>query len=127
MFFAEESGDIYYTNNNGVNFTEEEYDFFTQLYWHGYQKMMTQDDFDEFVGNGLINERVDKVTVYDDTVFPMGTTHITSSKSLSMATVCLSNCKVSVTLIWLASPTIRSYDVIGAYLYDAMNDVDKSV
>ena len=45
--YAEE--DIYYTNDNGVSLTKTEYDFFTKMYWDGYQEFVTPDGFKEYV------------------------------------------------------------------------------
>jgi len=41
--------EAYYTNGNGVEFTEEEYEFLSAMYWDGYQDLMTEDDYDEFI------------------------------------------------------------------------------
>ena len=46
-----------------------------------------------------------------------GTEHTTKSKSLNISKSCNgNNCIISTTLKWLRLPTIRSYDVFGAYL-----------
>ena len=44
------------------------------------------------------------------------TVHGTNAKVVKIAAACSTNCMVTINLDWLASPTIRSYDVIGAYL-----------
>ena len=38
--------DPYYTNNNGVEFSEDEYRYISDLYFDGYQADMTQDEVD---------------------------------------------------------------------------------
>ena len=35
----------YFTNENGVSLSEKEYDFFSKLYWEGYQKSLTQEEY----------------------------------------------------------------------------------
>ncbi len=114
---AKEVSNSYFTNENGVSLTKEEYDFLTKMYWDGYQKIMTQDEYNKFKENDIINGEFDsKVVTVGDNNLTRGTTHTTASKSLKVSKSCSSNCLVAVTLTWLGQPTIRSYDVMGSYL-----------
>lgn len=114
---AKETSNSYFTNENGVSLTKEEYDFLTKMYWDGYQKMMTQDEYNKFVENDIINGEFNTKTVtVEDNPLTRGTSHTTASKSIKISASCSSNCLVAVTAKWLAQPTIRSYDVMGSYL-----------
>ena len=46
---------LYYTNENGVTFSLEEYEFLSKMYWNGYQDIMTQADYEEFKDSNIIN------------------------------------------------------------------------
>ena len=39
--------EVYYTNDYGVQLTQEEYEFLTKMYWDGYQEIMTQEEYEE--------------------------------------------------------------------------------
>lgn len=107
----------YYTNDNGVSLSKEEYDFLTKMYWDGYQKIMTKDEYKKFHDNDIIHgEYNEKTLVVNEEPITRGTFHSTGAKSIKIATACQSNCLVSVVATWLGNPTIRSYDVMGAYL-----------
>ena len=47
--------EIYFTNDNGVSLTKEEYDFLTKMYWDGYQKMMTKEEYQRFDDNNIMD------------------------------------------------------------------------
>ena len=112
--FAKEN---YYSNLNGVSLTQEEYDFFTKMYYDGYQATITQDEYQRFVENDVLHGTFETKEIVDPgTPMTRGSEHTTGSKNLKIAKACSSNCLVSVLLTWLNNPTIRSYDVMGAYL-----------
>ena len=48
-------------------------------------------------------------------IMPYGTTITTEGRTLKISKACTTNCILVVTLNWLISPPIKSYDVIGAY------------
>lgn len=107
----------YYTNSYGVQLTQEEYEFLTKMYWDGYQEIMTQEEYKEFNQSGILYGEFESKEITDnDAIFTRGTIHTTGSKRLKIAKSCTTNCKISVVLTWLNNPTIRSYDVMGAYL-----------
>lgn len=108
--------EVYYTNKNDVALSKEEYDFFTKMYWDGYQESMTKAEYEEFVNMDFLNAEFDSKT---KVFYPMQTrdTEIaTPAKSLKITKLCSDNCRISVIATWLGNPTTRSYDVIGAYL-----------
>ena len=106
-----------YTNKNGVVFTPEEYNFISEMYWDGYQELMTKQDFKEIKDSDVMNGEIEvkEVKLYDD-ILTRGTQIIDASRNLKIFKSCSSNCLISVTLNWLNNPTVRSYDVIGAYI-----------
>ena len=109
--------EYYYTNEQGVNFTQEEYEFLTKLYWDDYPKIMTQQDYENFKDLNILGQdiTVKVIDESDNKNNTRSTFHETGSKRLKIATTCSSNCYHSVTLTWKTNPIIRSYDVIGAY------------
>ena len=87
------------------------------MYWDGYQEIMTQEEYEEFNQSGILHGEFESKEIIDnDIITTRGAIHTTGSKSLKIAKSCTTNCKISVVLTWLKNPTIRSYDVMGAYL-----------
>mgnify|MGYP005764787037 CR=1 FL=1 len=106
--------DVYFVNSNDVEFTKAEYDFISYMFWDGVQDYMSLDDYNEFIESDIMNGTIDSV-MYD---YPLtrATSIEDANRALKIVKSCSSNCFVSVTLTWKSLPTIRSYDVIGAYL-----------
>lgn len=111
--------EIYYTNSNGVSLTEEEYDFMDYFFFEGSQDLMTADDYERFVESNIMNGEIDKV-IYREPLqaTTRGTLFGDSNRQISISKSCESNCLISVAFQWFNSPTIRSYDVMGAYMSD---------
>lgn len=125
------ANEIYYTNNNGVIFTEEEYDFLTKMYWDGCQELFTQKDYEDFVNSKIIEGEFQSVEAsFNDNIFirPLSENSAeTNSKIIKLSTSCQSDCTVSVTVTWKTLPNTRSYDVIGARLSgNKLIDVDST-
>jgi len=126
--------EIYYTNPNNVSMTEEQYDFFGEMFWDGFQEDVTQALFNEYLTYGYFDGEIETVE-YEDIEYledeltpgssslnepdsPMGTIHETTAKKLTLSKSCGTyTCGIAVTLQWKKDPTIKSYDVIGALLY----------
>ncbi len=109
--------EVYYTNDNGVQLTQEEYEFLTKMYWDGYQSMMTQEEYEKFNQSGIMYGEFESKEVVDTNIVETcGTIHATANKRIKISKACTTNCKISVVVTWINNPTIRSYDVIGAYL-----------
>lgn len=109
--------EIYFTNNNGVSLTQEEYDFLTEMYWDGYQNTMTQEEYNVFNNGGYFENKIEENIIYDyNENSIMGDTHSTANKTLKITKSCSSNCIMAVTATWINNPTIRSYDVMGVRL-----------
>ena len=118
--FAEE---VYYTNQNGVELTREEYDFLTTFYNSVYPSIMTRDMYDRFVSSGLMNSDVQIVTytepqlpLLNPGIPPTSQSHSTSYKTVQIGSGCSTDyCVMSVQNTWHVSPSVRSWDNIGAY------------
>ena len=123
--------EIYYTNANNVSMTKQQYDYFVELADEEYPNVVTQEVYDKFVNNGFFTQPIEK-QVYDEdavrqqeiipSVIPRGTVHETQAKKLVLGKTCgTTTCDITVTLTWKGQPVIKSWDVIGAYLYGNLN------
>ena len=119
--YAEE---VYYTTQNGIELTREEYEFLTMFYGPGYLNIMTQDMYDEFVEDDLINSDVE-IKTYSEPQLPLlnpgiqpnSTSHSTPAKTVQIGRACkTSYCMMTLKNTWHVSPYVRSWDNIGAYL-----------
>lgn len=108
--------EIYFKNDNNIVLTKKEYDYIVSRFDEDFPSIMTKNDYDNLIKDELINGKMQVITNNND-IMPIGTEHTTKSKSLKISKICFSSaCSMSVTLDWLVSPNVRSYDVMGAYL-----------
>ena len=123
--YAEE---VYYTNPNGVELTREEYDFLTNFYNSIYPSIMTREMYNKFVESDLINSEVNIVS-YTEPQLPLlnpglpptSQSHTTPFKTVQIASGCGPDyCMMDIQNTWHVSPSVRSWDNIGAYL-DGVN------
>ena len=120
--YAETSA--YYTTQNGIELTRDEYKFLTTFYGKGYLDIMTQAMYDEFISEDVMNSDVEIIT-YDEPqlallnpgMSPRSTSHSTSAKTVQIGKACLpTKCIMTITNTWHVDPSVRSWDNIGAYL-----------
>lgn len=119
--YAEEA---YYTTQNGIELTREEYEFLTTFYSPIYPDIMTRDMYDEFVEKDVMNGDVQIVSytepqlaLLNPGISPTSQTHTTSYKTVHIGSSCFPGfCIMSLQNNWLVSPSIRSWDNIGVYL-----------
>lgn len=106
---------VYYTNDNGVELSEKEYNFLKTFFYENYPEIMTQDQYNDFIEKDLMSKKIQIKKIYDkdNSKSPY---HGTANKSLQISSACSSYCYMSLTATWFNSPSVRSYDVIGAYL-----------
>lgn len=121
--------DVYYTNKNGVSMTKEQYNFFGELYFDGYQEYVTQEKFNKYLSMGLYGQRITKKETEDfetGVESPRALIHETTAKKLTLAYACDSgkHCTMVTSLEWKGAPKVISYDVIGSYLYGDLSRVD---
>lgn len=107
----------YYTSSNGVSLTEKEYNFFVEMYNEDFPKGITQEEYDMYANGNFFDGQIEKKVV-EEKAQPAtrGTYHSTANKSIQIATSCNSLCTVAISVKWINDPTVRSYDVLGAYL-----------
>lgn len=112
------ANDIYYYNSHGVNFTVDEYSFISDMFYEGYQDVMNEADYEEiFYDNDIVDSEITTDTYSDFWgIVPYGTSLASPSKRLTISKACTSSCLITIKADWTASPRVRSYDVIGAYL-----------
>lgn len=106
--------EVYYTTPNGIELTEAEYNFLVNFYWEEYVDNMTQEQYEEFTNSDLLSRKL-IVKNNDQIGQTRSQSHSTNSKNIKIAAACSSTCVVSIVATWYVNPTIRSYDVIGAY------------
>lgn len=116
--FAKE---VYYTNSSGVEFTKEEYDFFTYLTWDGYQEYIPQEMLDEIKGKSINDPDVKRVKICPTSkrvVTRNSNPEVTTdTRSLIMGKYCNSVfCRVLIDLTWFDEPFTKSNDVVGSLL-----------
>ena len=110
--FAKEN---YYINENNVSFTKEQYEYFTAMFYDGYQELVTQEEFNTYNEEEMNAENVE--TKYLDFISPLSTLHETAAKQLKISkSTALPIAKISVVLTWKGTPKIKSYDVMETYL-----------
>lgn len=109
----------FYTNSSGVDFTEEEYEYISEMYFDGYQEYMTQEDLDKMVELDLIGKPITKQTSNSGIIGSniVGTRNYDSSyyagRTISISSSCASQCLVTLKAQWSGTPTIQSWDTIG--------------
>lgn len=109
----------FYTNSSGVDFTEEEYEYISEMYFDGYQEYMTQEDLDKIVELDLIGKPITKQTSNSGIIGSniVGTRNSDSSyyagRTITIVSSCSSECLVTLKAQWSGTPTIQSWDTIG--------------
>ncbi len=119
----------FYTNQNGVVFSEDEYNFLSKVYWEGIQEYTTIEEYNNYFKDKSIVESEIETIVYSP-INLFSTTHSTNSKTITIQKASTSNYTIIyVTVEWKKSPVTRSYDVIGANLssINLLNIIETSV
>lgn len=108
--------DIWYTNDNGISFSKLEYDFISEFYYDGFQDYIDYELYNViFIDNDVVYSDID-IVGNSNYIMPFSNFYQTVSKKLYISSSCTSSCLISISVEWLKSPIVRSYDVIGAYL-----------
>ena len=109
--------EVYYSNGT-VELTEKEYNYVKEFYGDEYLKNMTKENYkwlDELDVNN-IDYKIKFAKVPDASV--NGGYVGTNAKTLGISGGCDTNyCTVTVLAKWLGNPTVRSWDVMGAFFY----------
>ena len=136
LFSTSVKADAYYTNENGLEFTEFQYNTLVDILNEKSVRTLTQEEYDHFNVENMIEGEYEYNTQEFETyetpftagVMPLASYHETTSKKITLSKACTSSyCLMSVILIWKKVPSVTSYDVIGVRLanttfYDSLND-----
>ena len=106
---------IYYTNDNGVSLTEKEYDFISEMYWDGFQKFVTKELYEDLRSDDIFSQSIEKKIFEINPKLTRGDFVEDAARELLIAKACSDNCFINVIYTWKGEPTVKSYDVIGAY------------
>lgn len=111
---------IVFTSSKGVELTAKEYKFLVNMFNEEFPKDMTQEEYDFFYKGNFFNSSIEKKTyVENDQNIKYGTFYGTSSKGIQISKACSSTyCAITTTVNWYANPSVKSYDLLGAYLAD---------
>lgn len=118
------SASSFYINTNEVEFTKQQYDYISNLYYDGYQDYMLQNDLDKMIELDLFNHPIvvvenGDITNLNNQNFINGTSITQNGRTTKITKSCSSECLVVLTTTWSVIPTINSYDVIGFRLANA--------
>lgn len=112
----------FYYSNGDINLTEREYNYVIQFYGENFLENMSIDDYNWISELDLDHNdyEINKNVVVDKKVInPKSTFISTNEKSVAISKACATNyCSITILTTWLAQPNVKSYDVIGARLYN---------
>lgn len=121
------SASAFYVNTNGVEFTREQYEYISDLYYDGYQDTMNQIELDKMINLSLFGQPI--VSVESDSIFLPENNYVINGSTVTQNGVttkitksCTTECLVVLKATWSLIPTINSYDVIGFRLSNASID-----
>lgn len=105
-------------NNNGVKVSENEYKFINEFYGPNFFEKMTLEEY-QWINDLDLNENEYSIESYfENSNLTRETSHSTNSKKISIAKGCNEICTIILKAEWFTNSKIRSYDVIGARLYN---------
>jgi hypothetical protein len=115
---VEAKEEVVFTSSNGVELTAKEYSFLVNAYNKDFPKNMTQEEYDFFKKGNYFDSTIEKKTYTENnSKIKQGTYYSTASKSIQITKAySSSNCAITITATWFGDPSIKSYDLIGAYL-----------
>ena len=110
--------EVYYTNQYGVDFTKKQYDYYTEMFFDGYQEKVTQADFNQVLSLDLFDAKVEKeyFTFIPTKMYGIKSspTNYENGRTLGIGKSCTTQCFYSLSVVWGGIPTVTSYDVFGA-------------
>lgn len=107
-----------FTNKNGVELTAKEYKFVNEFYGNNFFDTMTKEDYEWIKDLNINTSNIEIKSAIDESIALFGTSFETPSKKITIAKSCTTICTILVNAKWSSSPTVRSYDLIGARLYN---------
>ncbi len=121
--FSFVKAEVYYTNKSGVDFSKQEYDFITNMFYEGYQDNVTLEDLEKIRDLDLVSKPIEKISIPE--VMPLISSY-ENGRTLNMVKSCSSECLIALTAVWNGTPTVKSYDVIG-FLLDGTYITSKGI
>lgn len=107
--------EAYYTNDNGVSLTEKEYNFISEMYWDGFQKFITKELYADLSSDDIFSHPIESKFIEFKPSLTRGTKVEDAARLLKISKSCSSNCLITTYFQWKGAPTVKSYDIIGAY------------
>ncbi len=123
----------FYINANGVEFSEQQYNYICDLYYDGYQEYMSQSDLNKMIELDLFNQPItiieDNDIINFNNLYGINSTSVTQNgRTTKIAKSCSNQCIVTLTSTWSIIPTINSYDVIGFRVVNAsINSINNAI
>lgn len=112
--------EIVYTNDHGIELDKYEYKFFKDVYGSTYLQYLDEDTYNDFSDIDFEHPNVETESYIEPSFTPVnnqrGTYYSTPVKSINISKVCGALCRVITSVTWFYEPSVKSYDVIGAYL-----------
>lgn len=116
IFIPSVKAESYYSNNNGVELTEKQYNYISELFYDGYQDTMTIDEVEKMERLNLFNQPIeskDSNDIIDSAIVPRGSSLTNGGRTLKISKSCSTECLVTLKATWSLIPNVYSYDVIG--------------
>jgi len=111
---------LFYQNENGVMMSKNEYDYFSKIYFDGYQEYITQEEYDNIKKMDLFDKDIIKEEIVQEEFINNSITRgaiVTSHlRTLTIGKSCSNECLITLVTSWDGMPYIKNYDVIGARL-----------
>lgn len=79
--------EIFYTNQYGVAFNENQYNYYSKMFWNGYQDLVTQDEFDYVNELDLFDSKIETFILQEKALQPLSTL-TEKSRTLTMNKSC---------------------------------------
>lgn len=112
--------EVVYTNDNGIELDQYEYNFFKKVYGVKFLKYLDEDVYNQYSDIDFKTVEVESNQYIQGNNLSdfgeRGTFFSTAYKSINISKFCGILCRVVTTATWLDEPALRTYDVIGAYL-----------
>lgn len=121
LFFtgSVKASNVYYKNKLGVEFTKDEYNFYSEMYFEGVQENVNQEDLDKVREYNLVGQTIEKVTLPNLESGLKGSQNYENGRTLTIGKTCSGTCLYTLTATWNTIPGTNSYDVIGIRMSSA--------
>ena len=114
--------EVFYTNDKGFELTEDEYNFFKQVYGEKFvKKYLDEDVYSQYSDIDFGTVQVTTKTSRQENANRFNPSRdnpivYSTAKEVRMSKFCGILCRIVTTAEWYGEPSVKSYDDIGAYL-----------